>query len=90
MHRALEEMRVVGVSTTIPFGTFVMQNEAFKRGDLSTAFVEKEFSDATRDDLLQREQQKSVAGFVSVQDQLDQHRHRRLFVGAEVATKLFD
>lgn len=90
MQRALEEMKVVGVSTTIPFGTFVMKNEAFKRGDLTTAFVENEFSDATRDDLLKQAQEDSVAGFVSVQDQLDQHKQRRLFVGAEVATKLFD
>jgi pyruvate carboxylase subunit A len=90
MQRALEEMKVVGVSTTIPFGTFVMKNEAFKRGDLTTAFVENEFSDATRDDLLKQAQEDSGAGFVSVQDQLDQHKQRRLFVGAEVATKLFD
>jgi acetyl/propionyl-CoA carboxylase alpha subunit len=90
MHRALEEMKVVGVSTTIPFGTFVMQNDAFRRGDLSTAFIEKEFSDETRDALLKSEQAKSVSGFVTVRGQMDQHRQRRLFVGAEVATKLFD
>jgi acetyl-CoA carboxylase biotin carboxylase subunit len=90
MQRSLEEMRVVGVSTTIPFGTFVMQNDAFKRGDLSTAFVEKEFSDQTRDELLAKEREKSVNSFVTVQDQVDQHRQRRLFVGAEVSTKVFD
>lgn len=90
MKRALEEMKVVGVSTTIPFGLFVMDNDAFKRGDLSTAFVEKEFSDATRDNLLQQVREKSMHSFVTVQDQVDQIRERRLFVGAEVSTKLFD
>jgi acetyl-CoA carboxylase, biotin carboxylase subunit len=90
MQRSLEEMRVVGVSTTIPFGTFVMQNEAFRQGDLSTAFVEKEFSDQTRDELLAKEREKSINSFVTVQDQVDQHRQRRLFVGAEVSTKVFD
>jgi acetyl-CoA carboxylase, biotin carboxylase subunit len=90
MKRALEEMKVVGVSTTIPFGLFVMENDAFKRGELSTAFVEKEFSDSKRDELLNGEREKSINSFVTVQDQVDQIRQRRLFVGAEVSTKLFD
>ncbi|HET6511079.1 MAG TPA: acetyl-CoA carboxylase biotin carboxylase subunit [Candidatus Kapabacteria bacterium] len=90
MKRALEEMKVVGVSTTIPFGSFVMDNETFRRGDLSTAFVEREFSDAIRDELLSQQRAKSVSSFVTVQDQVDQSRQRRLFVGAEVSTKVFD
>jgi biotin carboxylase len=41
MLRALNEFHVEGVKTTIPFHREVMQNEAFKRGDVRTDFIEK-------------------------------------------------
>lgn len=47
MKRALEEYRITGVPTTIPFGLFVMDNEAFRRGDFDTGFVQNEFDSET-------------------------------------------
>ena len=43
MERALAEYDVAGVETTLPFCQFVMQHEAFRRGDFSTHFVEQHF-----------------------------------------------
>ncbi len=43
MKRALKEYHITGVRTTIPFGLFVMNNEAFQKGDFDTSFVEREF-----------------------------------------------
>lgn len=40
MERALYEYVVVGVQTNIPFHKAVMRNPAFRRGDLTTAFIE--------------------------------------------------
>jgi len=40
MERALYEYVVVGVKTNIPFHKAVMRNPAFRRGDLTTAFIE--------------------------------------------------
>lgn len=40
MERALYEYVIVGVKTNIPFHKAVMRNPAFRRGDLTTGFIE--------------------------------------------------
>ncbi|HII80722.1 MAG TPA: acetyl-CoA carboxylase biotin carboxylase subunit [Methanosarcina sp.] len=42
MDRALYEYVVVGVKTNIPFHKAVMRNAAFRRGDLTTGFIEEQ------------------------------------------------
>jgi len=41
---AIRSFRVKGVETTLPFGYFVCENEAFRTGDFDTHFVNKYFS----------------------------------------------
>ncbi len=82
MARALEEMRVVGVSTTIPFGFFVMRHAAFLSGDFSTAFVEEAFTAETRDLELARYAATSEPYFIAVQKVLDERKAREVFVKA--------
>jgi acetyl-CoA carboxylase biotin carboxylase subunit len=41
-HRALDEFIVTGIATTIPFHLQVLENPAFKRGEVYTDFVETE------------------------------------------------
>ena len=48
MKRALDEYIIQGVHTTIPFHLKVMENKAFKKGDFSTDFIEKYFSDSLK------------------------------------------
>ncbi len=43
MKRALEELVIEGISTTIPFHLEVMNNERFLAGDISTKFIEENF-----------------------------------------------
>ena len=43
--RALDEFKVEGVPTTIPFHKRVVDNDAFNRGEVFTDFIEKEFGD---------------------------------------------
>ncbi|MBL0176673.1 MAG: acetyl-CoA carboxylase biotin carboxylase subunit [Ignavibacteria bacterium] len=43
MRRALDEFRIVGVETTIPFCRFVMDNKQFHRGDFQIDFVEQHY-----------------------------------------------
>lgn len=43
MIHAIEEYKIVGVKTTLPFGTFVMNHPAFISGNFDTRFVEKYF-----------------------------------------------
>lgn len=44
MIEAIAAYEVEGVSTTLPFGTFVMEHEAFRSGDFDTHFVKKYYS----------------------------------------------
>lgn len=44
MIRAIDEYEITGIQTTLPFGKFVMQHEAFTSGKFDTHFVSKYFS----------------------------------------------
>jgi propionyl-CoA carboxylase alpha chain len=45
MVRVIDEFKITGVKTTLPFGKFVMQNEAFQSGDFDTRFIDIHFKD---------------------------------------------
>ena len=44
MIRAIDEYQISGVQTTLPFGRFVMEHDAFRSGQFDTGFVSKYFS----------------------------------------------
>lgn len=44
MVRAIDEYQITGIQTTLGFGKFVMQHEAFKTGNFDTHFVAKYFN----------------------------------------------
>ncbi|GAB3894070.1 acetyl-CoA carboxylase biotin carboxylase subunit [Spirosoma agri] len=44
MIRAIDEYQISGVQTTLSFGRFVMEHEAFRSGQFDTGFVSKYFS----------------------------------------------
>ena len=44
MIRAIDEYQISGVQTTLPFGRFVMEHEAFRSGQFDTGFVGKYFT----------------------------------------------
>lgn len=46
MVRAIAEYEITGIETTLAFGNFVMQHEAFKTGNFDTHFVSKYFRPA--------------------------------------------
>jgi acetyl/propionyl-CoA carboxylase alpha subunit len=43
MIRAIDEYKVNGIQTTLSFGKWVMQQEAFRKGDIDTGFIGKYF-----------------------------------------------
>jgi acetyl/propionyl-CoA carboxylase alpha subunit len=47
MIKAIDNYHVEGVATTLPFGKFVMEHEAFRSGDFDTGFV-KTYYDAQK------------------------------------------
>lgn len=49
MSRAIEEYQITGIQSTLSFGRFVMKNEAFKKGEFDTHFVDKHFTNHKMD-----------------------------------------
>ncbi|MEL6925438.1 MAG: biotin carboxylase, partial [Bacteroidota bacterium] len=41
---AIEQFEIEGVATTLPFGKFVLEHEAFISGDFDTHFVKRYFN----------------------------------------------
>ncbi|WP_431198533.1 acetyl-CoA carboxylase biotin carboxylase subunit [Mucilaginibacter sp. P25] len=65
MIRAIDEYQITGITTTLGFGRFVMQHEAFTSGNFDTHFVKKYFSPEVL--LESREDEAIVAAIVMEQ-----------------------
>lgn len=60
MKRALYEYIIVGVTTNIPFHKAVMNNEYFKRGELTTHFIEERNIIAEVEKVIEAEKEKGA------------------------------
>ncbi|BCY28568.1 acetyl-CoA carboxylase biotin carboxylase subunit [Flavobacterium okayamense] len=76
MIEAIADYQVEGVSTTLPFGTFVMQHEAFRSGNFDTNFVKKYYDS----EILKEAQNKEaeIAGLVALKQYLEDQKLVRL------------
>ena len=61
MIKAIDEFQISGLKTTLDFGKYVMQHEAFRSGDFDTNFVKHYFSDPA----VMKESQKDEAHALS-------------------------
>lgn len=80
MQRALNETRIVGVSTSIPFHLFALATPEFNRGELSTAFVGELFTPEVRHEALANEERRFEPAFLAVARELRLRKERTLFV----------
>ena len=64
MIRAIDEYQITGIQTTLSFGKFVMQHEAFRSGNFDTHFVSKYFNaDSLRNE---KEDEALIAALMAV------------------------
>ncbi|MBT8267182.1 MAG: acetyl-CoA carboxylase biotin carboxylase subunit [Bacteroidia bacterium] len=76
MIKAIDMYIVEGVETTLPFGRFVCQHEAFKSGNFDTHFVKNYYSaEAIKK---QQESEAKVAGMIALQQYLEDQNLIRL------------
>jgi len=61
--RAIDEYKIIGVETTLPFCKFVLKHEAFVSGHFDTHFVNKYFSPEKL--FTENEEEAFIASFVS-------------------------
>lgn len=62
MIRAIDEYQITGITTTLGFGKFVMQHEAFTTGNFDTHFVKKHFNHEVLNN--SNEQESKIAALV--------------------------
>ncbi|MEJ8755380.1 acetyl-CoA carboxylase biotin carboxylase subunit [Pontibacter sp. H259] len=62
MLRAIDEYQITGIETTLPFGKFVLQHEAFVSGNFDTKFIERYFTpDVLKPEATEAEESIAVA-----------------------------
>lgn len=76
MIKAIADYQVKGVETTLPFGKFVFEHEAFRSGDFDTHFVKKYYSPEKLKDQTQKEAQ--IAAFVALKQYFEDQKMVRL------------
>ncbi|MDR0227934.1 MAG: acetyl-CoA carboxylase biotin carboxylase subunit [Flavobacteriaceae bacterium] len=76
MIEAIKAYKVKGISTTLPFGKFVMEHNAFREGHFDTNFVKK-FYNA---DLIKEEykDEAEIAAYIAIQKYLEDQKQLRL------------
>jgi len=74
LRRALDEYILTGVRTTLPFHRWLVRDEGFLRGDLSTAFIAERWRPEERAEPSSEEQRAAGA---ALKDQVDEQRRRR-------------
>lgn len=76
MLKAIEDYKVEGVSTTLPFGKFVFEHEAFVSGNFDTNFVKKYYSA----DIIKEHQAKEaeIAALIALKQYLTDQKIVRL------------
>jgi acetyl/propionyl-CoA carboxylase alpha subunit len=80
LRRAIAETRIVGVATTLPFGAFVMNNRRFASGDLSTSFIEEEFSADARSAYSDQLLASRKLAFAAVSQEIQKQKTREQFL----------
>lgn len=76
MIEAIDHYHVEGVDTTLPFGKFVMQHEAFRSGDFDTSFVKKYYdADKLKSHL---ETEAEIAAILALQHYIEDKKVLRL------------
>lgn len=76
MIKAIENYEVEGVQTTLPFGKFVCEHEAFRSGNFNTHFVKQYYSpEALKANM---EEEAKIAALVAVKKYLEDQKLVRL------------
>lgn len=76
MIKAIQNYKVKGISTTLPFGKFVMEHPAFREGHFDTNFVKKYYSsDLVKE---QYKDEAEIAAFIALKKYLEDQKQLRL------------
>lgn len=76
MIKAIHDYQVEGIQTTLPFGAFVCEHEAFRSGNFDTHFVKKYYSaEALKS---KQEEEAKIAALIAVKQYIEDQKTLRL------------
>ncbi|WP_323787653.1 acetyl-CoA carboxylase biotin carboxylase subunit [Psychroserpens sp.] len=76
MIKAIDNYHIKGVQTTLPFGRFVCEHEAFKSGNFDTHFVKNYYSPSLLEE--QHHKEAEIAGKIALKRYLEDQKLLRL------------
>ena len=76
MLKAIDKYKIEGVETTLPFGKFVFEHEAFRSGKFDTNFVKKYFSPEVITD--QKAKEAEIAALIALKQYFEDQKIVRL------------
>ena len=76
MIKAIDSYHIKGVETTLPFGRFVCEHEAFRSGHFDTHFVKKYYSPSLLEE--QHKAEAEVAAQIALKVYLEEQKLLRL------------
>ncbi|WP_417620077.1 acetyl-CoA carboxylase biotin carboxylase subunit [Oceanihabitans sediminis] len=76
MQQAIREYQVEGIQTTLPFGDFVCEHEAFRSGNFDTHFVKKYYSPEALKS--KQEEEAKIAALIAVKQYLEDQKLLRV------------
>lgn len=76
MLNAISNYHIKGIETTLPFGTFVLEHEAFRSGNFDTHFVKKYYSPEKLEE--QNKEEAHLAALIAVRRYLEEQKILRV------------
>lgn len=76
MLKAIENYKIEGVETTLPFGKFVFEHEAFRSGKFDTNFVKKYYSPETLK--IQKAKEAEIAALLALKQYFEDQKVLRI------------
>ena len=76
MIKAIEDYHVAGVETTLPFGKYVCEHDAFRSGNFDTHFVKKYYSPEAL--IKETEDESRIAAIIAIKQYIEDQKILRL------------
>jgi propionyl-CoA carboxylase alpha chain len=76
MIKAIDDYKIEGVQTTLPFGKFVFEHDAFRSGKFDTNFVKKYYSPAILK--IQMGKEAQIAALIALKHYFEDQKVLRL------------
>ncbi|MGJ8742918.1 acetyl-CoA carboxylase biotin carboxylase subunit [Polaribacter sp.] len=81
MLTAIDNYQIAGIETTLPFGTFVCEHDAFRSGNFNTHFVKKYYSPEAL--INKQKEEAKIAALIAVKKYLEDKKTLRIPVNSE-------